>query len=156
MMIKCLITVEQLGKALDPDVDVLSAAEPHLKALLRERYSVKKNLEYLLSASREYLRLLRRLPGEVSLILKKLKGGTLRIEMRHSGLERLIHAMEHSTNRISFSVIIAALIVGSSIVMRSGIGGTIFGYPALGFVGYTIAAVMGLWLVIMIARSGKI
>ena len=156
MMIKSLITVEQLGKALDPDVDVLSAAEPHLKALLRERYSVKKNLEYLLSASREYLRLLRRLPGEVSLILKKLKGGTLRIEMRHSGLERLIHAMEHSTNRISFSVIIAALIVGSSIVMRSGIGGTIFGYPALGFVGYTIAAVMGLWLVIMIARSGKI
>lgn len=156
MMMKALITVEQLGKTLDPDVDVFQAARPHVRRLLRERYSLKRNLELLTGAARDYFRLMRRMPGEVALILRKLKGGNLTIELKHSGLDKLIHAIEHSTNRISFSVIIAALIVGSSIVMRSGVGRNLFGYPALGFIGYTIAAVMGLWLIVMIVRSGKI
>jgi len=156
MMIKALVTVEQTARTLDPDIDLIGAAKPYVKELVRQRYGLQRNARSLLQALKEYVRFMRQLPTELTLIIRKLKSGTLTVEFKHLGLDGLIHAIEHSTNRISFSLIIAALIVGSSIVMSSGRGGRLFGFPTLGLIGYLIAAFLGLWLLIMIIRSGKV
>jgi ubiquinone biosynthesis protein len=64
--------------------------------------------------------------------------------------------MDRSSNRLSFAVVIAALIIGSSLIFRSGTGPTLFGFPALGLTGFLTAAVLGIWLVIGILRSGRL
>jgi ubiquinone biosynthesis protein len=63
--------------------------------------------------------------------------------------------MDRSSNRLTFGIIIAALVIGSSLVISSGITPTLLGFPALGLIGFVVASILGLWLAIMILRSGK-
>ena len=72
------------------------------------------------------------------------------------GVDRFIREFDRSTNRLSFSVIIGAVIIGSSVIIHSGKGRMMFGYPSLGLVGYLLAAFLGLWLVWGIIRSGRL
>ncbi len=72
------------------------------------------------------------------------------------GLDRLIRDIDKSTNRIAFSIVVAAIILSSSILTLSGTGGRIFDIPLLGLTGFVIAFVMGLWLLISIIRSGRL
>jgi len=50
---------------------------------------------------------------------------------------------------------IAALIIGSSLILQQKIGPTIFGFSALGILGYLLASIIGLGLIVSILRSGR-
>jgi len=53
-------------------------------------------------------------------------------------------------------MIIAALIVGSSLILDLDVGPQFIGYPLFGILGFAFAGVLGIWLVIAILRSGKL
>ena len=76
------------------------------------------------------------------------------MEVHH--LERFIKDFDRSTNRLSFALIISGITVASAIIIHSGRGRIVLGYPFLGFVGYVLAAFLGLWLVWGIIRSGRL
>ena len=78
------------------------------------------------------------------------------IKISHKGLDNLVVTLDRLSNRIAFTLIITAIIVGSSLIIRIDKGPKLFDYPALGIVGYILAGVLGLWLVIAILRSGKL
>ena len=80
------------------------------------------------------------------------KTKTLGIRMSPS----LINELDRSSNRLAFSPIIAALIIGSSMIMRLEVGPFLFGYSILGIAGFLIAGILGLWLAIAILRSGRL
>ncbi|OGP19852.1 MAG: hypothetical protein A2054_01100 [Deltaproteobacteria bacterium GWA2_55_10] len=63
--------------------------------------------------------------------------------------------VDRSSNRLTFAVIIAALIVGSSMVIAAESAPTVMGLPVLGILGFIIASVLGFWLAVQILRSGK-
>ena len=52
-------------------------------------------------------------------------------------------------------MIIAAMIVGSSMIITTGVRPHVMGYPVIGVVGYLISAVIGLWLLFNIIRTRK-
>ena len=64
--------------------------------------------------------------------------------------------MDRSSNRLSFAIVIAALIVASSVVFQAGTGPSVMGFPVLGLVGFLAAGFLGLWLAIGILRSGRL
>ena len=149
LLSKVLITIEGIGKKLNPDFNAVIQTKPFVEELLKERYS-PANLSKAIKDFVKNLYLSANLfPKNFTVILEKIKRGTLRIEFEHRGLENLIHILDKISNRISFSMIIAALIIGSSIIMRTDKG------PTLGIIGFTVAGIMGLWLAIAILRSGK-
>ncbi|MGQ9810044.1 MAG: ABC1 kinase family protein, partial [bacterium] len=66
----------------------------------------------------------------------------------------LTSEIERSTNRLSFSLLIAALIVASSLILvRSELYAS---YHLLGIGGFLLAAVVGAWLLVNIVRSGRV
>jgi ubiquinone biosynthesis protein len=71
-------------------------------------------------------------------------------------MQYLISEIDRSSNRLSFSVIIAGILVGSSLIVNFKVGPLFFGFPAIGLVGYFTAGVLGLWLLIAIMRSGRL
>lgn len=103
-----------------------------------------------------YGALLKALPDDLKELITRVNRNKFKIDLEHRGLERLITDLDKSSNRLSFSLLIAALIIGSSIVMQTDKGPLLFGFPALGILGYSIAAVLGLWLAIGILRSGRL
>jgi len=78
-----------------------------------------------------------------------------RLELQHQGLENLINALDKASNRLSYSLILVAIIIGSSLIMQTDKGPQFMGFPVIGILGYIISGILGLGLVIMILRSGK-
>ncbi|MBE9581725.1 MAG: hypothetical protein IMF18_08905, partial [Proteobacteria bacterium] len=104
----------------------------------------------------ELVRLIQEIPGEVRAILKQMKRGKVKIEFEHRGLEPMLATHYQISNRIAFSIIIAALLIGSALIVLSKTPPFMFGIPVFGILGFVGAAVMGMWLLIAILRKGRL
>ncbi|MCK4532536.1 hypothetical protein KAU39_02015 [bacterium] len=156
LLSRALITIEGVGKKLYPDFDAVTRTKPFVTKLIRQKYSPKMIAREIRGLARELYRFTRILPKDLTLIFNKIKKGKLKIEFEHKGLENLIFEMDKVSNRIAFSVVIAALIIGSSIVIHVDKGPLLFELPVLGLIGFLFAGAMALWLAIAILRSGKL
>jgi ubiquinone biosynthesis protein len=156
LVVKCLMTVEEVVGRLDPQLQLDEEVRPFMRRLIMERLTprhVSRSLGRYASEMGEMALALPRHAGEVA---RKLARGQLTTELRHIGLERLVDALEHGSNRVSFALVIAALIVGSSILTQAGLGPQLWGISSLGLVGFALAALMGVWLLVGIIRSGRL
>ena len=156
LLSKAFMIIEGVGEKLDPSFDMVGLSKPFAEELMRQKYSPRKIAREIINFSELFYNFAISLPKELTVIIDKVKKGTLRIEFEHRGLEHLISEMDKVSNRIAFSVIIAALIVGSSIIMQTNKGPLLFEFPIFGIIGYVIAGIMGLWLAIAILRSGRL
>lgn len=156
LLAKALVTIEGVGRQLDPDFDMISHLRPFMEKLLRERVTPASLSREMLRTTKAYGSLLKNLPRDLKEFINRINRNKFKIDLEHRGLEKLITDLDKSSNRISFSLLIAALIVGSSIIMQTNKGPMLLGFPALGFLGYSIAGVLGLWLAIAILRSGRL
>lgn len=156
LMIKAFSMIESTGRQLDPDFNMVLVAKPFVKKLLRKRFTSQELLKKSGILFQESAEFIERLPRDSIDIFRKLKEGRLKFNFEHRGLEKFTQEIDRSTNRLSFSLIIASLIIGSSIVLQQQAGPFIFGYSAIGIIGYLFASFLGLGLVISILRSGKL
>jgi len=156
LMNKALITIESLGRELDPDFNFIEVAKPYTVTLIKQKYSPKRYSNRMRRRVMDVLDLLQNIPRQFRTIVRKVIKDDLHLQLELKGLDKFIRDFDRSTNRISFSLIIAAIIVGSSLIIHSGRGRLIFGYPMLGLVGFLLAAFLGLWLIWGIIRSGRL
>lgn len=152
---KTLGAYEDLAEKLAPDFCVAEAVKPYVKKLIRRRWEPTRVMHEIATSLQDLYRLCTELPREVDLLVRRLSAGRMVAEVRHQGLERLIHSIEQSSNRLSFSLIIAALLVASSLMVRAGFGPSLFGMPAIGVAGYLVAGFLGTWLLVSILRSRR-
>jgi len=149
---KVLAGMEGIGRQLDPDFNILPYIEPFAKRLVAQRLSPGKVLTKAAQTAKDYADLMITLPQDLREVLEKAKSGKLRIEFKHIGLEDIVPELERSTSRLSFAMIIAALLIGSALVMQSDIQPELLRH-IIGAVGYFIAAVSGLWLLVTMVRN---
>ena len=95
------------------------------------------------------------LPRALTKAIRGLQRGEVVLRLRHEELDGLEQHLDRASNRLSLSLIIAAVVVGSSLMMSADIGPRYDGIPVLGLAGYLVASFLGLWLVVAILRSGK-
>ncbi|MBD3184463.1 hypothetical protein GF312_19425 [Candidatus Poribacteria bacterium] len=150
---KVLAGVEGIGRQLDPDFNLLPIIEPFAKRLIAQKMSPKEILDKTSQMAKDYADFISALPRDLKVALEKAKNGKLRIEFKHIGLENFTPELERSTSRLAFAMIIAALVVSSALIVRSDIKPVILGVPVIGILGYLIAAVSGIWLLIVIIRN---
>ncbi len=156
LMAKAMVTEEGVGRSLDPEFDMITMAKPYVEKIMTRKLDPRRNLKEFASTLDDFNRLIKILPAEIRAIVTKIKKGELNIKFEHKGLEHFISELDKASNRLSFSMIIAALIIGSSFIVQLDKGPLIFGFNVIGILGYLIAAFLGLWLVIAIIRSGKL
>ncbi|MEZ4598526.1 MAG: AarF/UbiB family protein [Syntrophotaleaceae bacterium] len=156
LLAKALITIEGIGRRLDPDFNMVGHLKPFMARLIAEKTSPANFSREGAKLLKTYASLIKYLPRDLKEFINRINRNKIKIDLEHRGLEKLITDLDRSSNRLSFSMLIAALIVGSSIVMQTDKGPLLFGFPALGLLGYSIAAVLGLWLAIGILRSGRL
>ena len=154
LLTKALVTIEGVGRELDPDFNMVARAKPFANKLIRRKYSLNNLLKVSGKFAEEFFNSLKTFPNEFSYLVKNLRKGKFSINLQHKGLEKLTLEIDRASNRLSFSMIISALIIASSFIILSNKGPFIFDYSALGIFGYLITAVLGLWLVISIIRRG--
>ena len=74
----------------------------------------------------------------------------------HEFLDKYLYKLDTVTNRLSISIFIGSIVISSSLLTLAGAGPTIYTIPVLGIIGYSIAALLGIWLVVAIFRSGRL
>ena len=156
LLAKALVAIEGMGRKLDPQFDMVAHLRPFMEKAIKKRISPRNALKEMSSQFMSYVNLTRNLPKDLKEILNSLNRNKFKIDLEHRGLDRFIRELDKSINRLSSSLIITALVVGSSIVMQIEKGPLLFGFPAFAFIGYTFAGVIGLWWVIAILRSGRL
>ncbi len=156
LLAKALVSMEGLGKQLDPEFNLADNLKPFIARVIRERMGASNLKREAQSIGHAYFSLLRSLPNDLKEFINRINRNNFKIDLEHRGLERLINDLDKSSNRLSFSMLIGSIIVGSSLIMLTDKGPQIFGFPALGLAGYTIAGLLGLWLAIGILRSGRL
>jgi ubiquinone biosynthesis protein len=155
IMVKALVTAEGTARQVYPELDVVSEAKNYISRLAEQRFnpenlwrSFQTNVSNIWTAQRD-------IPRQLLNIFSKLESGDLGLHFHLDKLESLVNTLENSSNRLTTGIIVAALIMGSSMIITTGVGPFIFGFPVLGVIGYLISTVMGLWLVVTILRAKK-
>ncbi len=153
LLIKAFISLEGMGRGLDPGFHMASEALPMLRQVLRARYKPRAVGQRAWNTLRGAFAMAERLPHDVSRALRNLRRGRMQLHIDLAHLKRVGDQLDRAANRLALALVISALIIGSSIVMTVGGGPTLFGLPAFGFLGFCGAALGGVWLVRSIWRS---
>jgi len=155
---KSLVIMGGVALDLDPETSMVEVVRPKIRRLTAEKVSAKRLAHHGMTSAYHLISLVEQGPRSVRQLLRKLMRGRLQILFRHENLEHLITELDRSSNRIAFSMIVAAIILGSAIVLQTSIGPNLpyTEVPILGLLGFLLAGLLGLWLVIAILRSGRL
>lgn len=152
LMIKAFITLEGMGRQLDPDFDIAGEAAPFLRevllAHLAPRAIARRGWEALLGG----VQMLAGLPQDLGRLLRAARRGKLQLEVDVPALKSFGDQLDRAASRLTMAIVTAALIVGSSIVMTVDRGG---GVATLGLLGFIAAMLGGLWVLISVWRGGR-
>lgn len=155
LLAKSLVLIEGMGRALDPNFDMVEHLRPFIVKAIRQKLSplrISRDMNQILSS---YLSLARNIPRDLKEIINRINRNKFKIDLEHRGLDKFTAEFDRSINRLSTSMILAAMIIGSSIIMQTDKGPKVMDFPVLAFMGYTVAGLVGLWLVYAIIRSGR-
>ena len=156
LMIKAFLTLEGMGRQLDPDFDMAGAARPFLQRVVLQRYSPRTLLKRGRRTALDAMELVGDLPRELRRLLRTARRGRLHLQVEVTSLKAFGEQVDRAANRLTMGVITAALVVGSSIVMNSAGGGVSSRWLlALGVLGFVGAGLIGLWILLSIWRSGR-
>ncbi len=155
LLMKALSAVESVGLMLDPEFEIVKHAEPFIRRIQASRLSPKRIAGDAIETGAELLGLLKETPGEVRAIFKQAREGKIKIEFVHKGLEEMFFTHDRISNRIPFAILLASLIVASSLIVLADIPPKWNEIPIIGLTGFVVAAIMGFWLLVSILRHGK-
>lgn len=151
LLTRALVTLEGVGKSLSPTFNVAEVLQPFLEELVRRKYSPRRIAGQVVQETTDLFNLCRRLPAMANEVLEKLSQDRLRLEVEHKRLDRLITEVDRSSNRIVISLILAALIVASSLVISKEADSYWLTIPI-----YLVSSLLGIWLIYGVFRSGRL
>ncbi len=156
LMMKALGTIEGIARQLDPEFDMIEQATPFIKQIKIERVAPQRLSDDIYALTGEFIQFFKHFPTDMIEISRLIKEQKLSLKIDSKSLESIRSANDKTGNRISISIIIAALIVGSAIVIIAGTPPLVFGMSFLGFAGIAVSAVMGLWFFFAVMRNGRL
>jgi ubiquinone biosynthesis protein len=153
LLIKAFVSLESMGRGLDPGFHMATEALPLLRGVVRARWQPRAIGQRAWKALGRGLALAEQLPHDLSSLLRRARRGRLQVGLELAHLRRVGDQLDRAASRLSLALVIAALIIGSSIVMTVSGGPTLLGLPAFGLLGFMGAVVGGLWLLRSVWRS---
>ncbi|MAI67617.1 MAG: protein kinase [Phycisphaerae bacterium] len=155
LMIKALITIEGVGKAMSPDFNLVDYAKPTIEKLVKSQYGFSAIKNRSETSALLWAQLAERLPDDATRILDRIRRNKVRLNIDVESVEHMTDAIDRSSRNVSWALVISALIVGSSIMVLANRTDSIDIRSALGLVGYIFAGTLGVWRIIQHWRAGR-
>jgi ubiquinone biosynthesis protein len=155
LLSKSILCVEETARILDPEFDIQEVARPYLLKLNKERWSFKSVKRQTLFPFINMLRNMQQIPENMQRILQRIEDEKLQINFHHTGTENLEETFNASMNRLTVGIIIGSLLIGSSLVITTGVKPLLWGYPAIGILGFLVSGILGLVIVFSTLRKHR-
>jgi len=174
MLAKSFGTMVMMARELDPDFDLAVVAKPFARSLLMDKLSPARLGHDALAGAWSVTQMLRRVPRDARTFARKLLSGRLQLQLQHhvKAFEGFTRELDRATNRIAFSIIVGAVVIGSALVLHARIRplvedvfpgnlGRFFAEympdtSVLGLAGFLFAGILGLLLAWAIWRHGRL
>jgi len=156
LMMKAISTLESVGRILDPDFDMIANAAPFVQRVKLDRFRPQRIAGDVIDLASKLLQFLQQFPKDLLDLADLIRRQKIRLQLEHRGLETMLATHDQISNRLAFSIIIAALIIGSALIVISEIPPLIFGISLIGIILFSAAAIMGIWLLVAILRKGRL
>ncbi|MEI7499642.1 MAG: AarF/UbiB family protein [Bacteroidota bacterium] len=149
LLVKALMAIERVAVVLHPGIDFAYEMRPYAIELIAKQYSPKQIAKEVFDSLKDYYKLLKEFPSDLNEIIYKIKEGRFKTQIEVKGLEPLVDHIDSASNRVAIAIVLAALIIGASIISQweqiRWIGGIVFG----------LAGIFGFWLVVKLLRRNK-
>jgi ubiquinone biosynthesis protein len=152
LMCKALITMEGVGKKLDPDINIFEESHPYLVEIFKKRYNLNRVSSDLAKSVVTLSRTIQEAPPQLKGILDNLESGRFKIRVEDTGAEKSASTWEKIINRLILSLITSTLIISSFLLILFGKSSwaTLFG-----ILGFLSAGFLGLWVMFSILKSQR-
>ena len=145
MLIKALTTIEGVGEDLDPNFDLIGFAKPHVEKLVKRQFSLPAIRKRVQKNAGSWLKFAENLPLNLSHLADRLGRNELAMRMDVAGIERLNDSVNHASKQLSYSLLIASMILASAVlVLAEGRGGGILGW--FGGFGFLLSFLLALFI----------
>lgn len=155
MVFKAILTIEGMGRTLDPEFDLLSMGQDLVKDLVKNQYSVQRLSKDLLWVAKDAAALLQVLPRQIRWMFRKFNSNDFAIEIKSPELDGIRRQLDANGRRMSLSVLASGLFVASSIALQHSGGRMVGEYPLLSVVYLAVGAVFLLVLLLKPSRTKK-
>jgi ubiquinone biosynthesis protein len=154
---RAIATLGSVGMELYPDFNVFDVAKPYARELMIERFTPGRVARRTLSEGASYLRILRETPYQLHDMLEQVRDGQIEVGFRHEGLDDLFHRLDRVFNRLVVAVVAGTGVIGSSLIgIFAEEGPHVLGLHVVSIVGFSLSALLGLWLAWGVIRSGRL
>lgn len=159
LLARTMIILEGVILSLDPDFNLVEFARPFLSRMLRQRMSPKRWGGDALRTARAFGRFFVSLPKRSTALMDQLETGEMTVGIEVRRLGQVMRRLDAIANRLVFSVIVASLIIGSSLVIQAGGDSLVWHVPLVGWgipvaqITFLTAGILGAWLLISMLRS---
>lgn len=155
LLLKALVSLEGTIRKIKPNFDMISHIEPFVKKMIYRSRSLYSFFRELYKSGIDYSKFLSELPSELRDLLYQLKNKTFKLQFEHKGLEPLLDKHDKTMNRLSFSIVTASMLIGSSLLLKSHVPPIVYGLSAPGMTVFIFSVLMGLLLILTILRHEK-
>jgi ubiquinone biosynthesis protein len=153
---KAIATLGSVGAELYPDFNVFEVAKPYARDLMLERYTPRRMASRARREARALAQIVREAPYQVHDVLAALRDGEIEVRFVHKGLDEFMAEFDVMFNRLVVAMVVAAGLVGSSLLAAFASGPEVGGIQAVAVVGFGLSIVLGIWLLWGVIRSGRV
>ncbi len=117
LLAKALTEIESVAEEIDPSFDVLSHVEPQIRRLISSRYSFQAIRNRFFKSAANYMELLEAAPHEIQRLVEQMRKNSFTMNLDVKRIEHLAHKIDHASRLMGIAMIIASLVVSSSILI---------------------------------------
>lgn len=143
---RSLITIEGVIAKLDPDFEQLTIVRPYLLKSVAKKYDPIKMTKNILNSLYEINKYMVEFPNDLKNAIAKINSGQIQVDISHKGIDPMVHSIQRVTKQLVSTLIIVALIIGSSLFIIYKIGTLWSGISSIGIMGLVIAGILTIGL----------
>ena len=148
LLIKSLIVLEGVGRDLDKDLKLVEHIKPFAFKYVKEQLKPDNLLKQSRNLINDYFHVLKNVPSDLGEVINLMRKGNIRIQLEHKKLETLANTLDSLGDRLSYSIVLASLIISSGLIIAAKMPPLINGISLVGLVGFLLSGIMGFIMVI--------
>lgn len=152
-LVRGIIILEGVIAEVDPEADVFSIVISFVKSKSKATLLKELNNEELLLSAYSFMRDVIRIPTQTLEVLNNLENGSSKVNLHITDLNKAVSSMQNMMNRLTVGLIVASLIISSSLIICNKVGPIYGGLSLLGLIGYLVSGIFAIILLISMIRS---
>lgn len=153
LVAKTLLNLDRVVFTLDPGFEPTAIIRQRAMEILQRNLMQSIAPNNLIGGVVEIKEFVEKLPGRVNKILDTIGNNEFKVDVNAIDEKIVLEGLQKVANRISLGLILAALIVGASMLMRVDTPFRILGYPGFAMIFFLLAAIAGVALVVTIVLT---